>query len=84
MDLVELIRDGDVTAVKAALADGMATDCRDDTGETPLILAAGLGHQELIHHRGQVQSFLRLMGYAPPDIYAPPEAAEEGLAEQPD
>ena len=42
---------------------------------------AGLGYQELIHHRGQVQAFLRLMGYAPPDIYAPAEAAEEALAE---
>lgn len=42
---------------------------------------AGLGYQELIHHRGQVQSFLRLMGFAPPDIYAPAEAAEEALSE---
>jgi uncharacterized damage-inducible protein DinB len=42
---------------------------------------AGLGYQELIHHRGQVQSFLRLMGYAPPDIYAPAEAAQEALSE---
>lgn len=42
---------------------------------------AGLGHQELIHHRGQVQSFLRLMGYTPPDLYAPGEAAEEALSE---
>ena len=34
---------------------------------------ATLGFQELCHHRGQIQSFLRLMGYEPPDIYAPGE-----------
>lgn len=38
---------------------------------------AGLGYQELIHHRGQVQSFLRLMGYTPPDIYTADAPAEE-------
>lgn len=42
---------------------------------------AGLGYQELIHHRGQVQSFLRLMGYAPPDIHPPAAEAEEALSE---
>jgi len=35
---------------------------------------ASLGYEELVHHRGQVQSFLRLMGYDPPDIHAPVEA----------
>ena len=43
--------------------------------------SAGLGYEELVHHRGQVQSFLRLMGYAPPDIHAPAEAAEEAMTE---
>lgn len=43
---------------------------------------ASLGHQELCHHRGQVQSFLRLLGYEPPDIYAGPEAEEEASAEE--
>lgn len=42
---------------------------------------AGLGHQELIHHRGQVQSFLRLMGYTPPDVYAPGEPVEDAPSE---
>jgi uncharacterized damage-inducible protein DinB len=45
---------------------------------------AGLGYQELVHHRGQVQSFLRLMGFTPPEIYptdAPADAAEEASTE---
>jgi uncharacterized damage-inducible protein DinB len=41
---------------------------------------AGLGYQELVHHRGQIQSFLRLMGFTPPDLYAPPEGSEEATA----
>lgn len=30
----------------------------------------GLAYGELLHHRGQVQTFLRLMGIEPPDVYA--------------
>ncbi len=41
---------------------------------------AGLGYEELCHHRGQLQSFLRLLGHVPPDIHTPAEAAEEALA----
>ena len=41
---------------------------------------AGLGYQELVHHRGQVQSFLRIMGLEPPDLYAPTEVSEEAAA----
>ena len=33
-----------------------------------------IGYGELLHHRGQVQSFLRLMGLEPPSIYEPPPA----------
>ena len=40
---------------------------------------ANLGYQELCHHRGQVQSFLRLMGYEPPDIHAPAKAAGQAV-----
>lgn len=38
---------------------------------------ATLGFQELCHHRGQVQSFLRLMGLEPPDIYESAGASGE-------
>ncbi len=31
--------------------------------------AINLAYAELLHHRGQVQSYLRLMGIEPPDIY---------------
>ena len=42
---------------------------------------AALGLQEVTHHRGQIQSFLRLMGYDPPDIYAPADVSEGAVAE---
>jgi len=29
-----------------------------------------IAYGELLHHRGQLQSFLRLMGIEPPDVYA--------------
>ena len=28
-----------------------------------------IGYGELLHHRGQVQSFLRVMGFEPPNVY---------------
>jgi len=31
--------------------------------------AASIGYSELVHHRGQVTSFLRMMGLEPPSIY---------------
>lgn len=38
--------------------------------------AVDMGYAELLHHRGQVQSFLRLMGLEPPDVYDTSPAEE--------
>ena len=43
---------------------------------------ANLGYKELCHHRGQVQSFLRLMGYTPPGIYETPVSGSDETGSQ--
>lgn len=80
---IENVARSELESTLAALDTDMATNTIDYWFGWKLtgLETAGLGHQELIHHRGQVQSFLRLMGFAPPDIYAPAEATEEALPE---
>ncbi len=41
---------GDVRQVDRELARGTAVDCRDDVGETPLMLAAGGGKRDAVDH----------------------------------
>ncbi len=48
MNLFELVRQGELTSLKAALANGAAPDPRNDFGETPLIVAAGAGANAMV------------------------------------
>lgn len=59
-------------ALHAALTDDQAE------AEVPYFFGLNLGgvssltiaHQEFLHHRGQVSTYLRVLGLTPPDIYA--------------
>ncbi len=48
MDLFELIRNNDTDSLKAAIAGGQSSDQRNEFGDTPLILAAGRGADDII------------------------------------
>jgi hypothetical protein len=82
---VEAVARAELESTLAALDANMAAKAIDYWFGWQLtgLETAGLGQQELVHHRGQVQSFLRLMGFTPPDLYAPAEAADTaGAAEE--
>ncbi len=70
---VEAAARREVEGALAALDAGMATRTIPYWfgWEISGLETAALGFEELCHHRGQLQSFLRLMGYTPPDIHAP-------------
>lgn len=48
MDLFELVNHNDINSLRAAIAGGQTSDQRNEFGDTPLIVAAGLGANDII------------------------------------
>ena len=70
--------EGIAAVARAELASAIA-DMTSDLADTKIdfffgfsatgLQSTSIGYSELLHHRGQVVTFIRLMGMEPPNIY---------------
>jgi uncharacterized protein len=64
MELHRAAQAGDVDRILALLAAGAAVDERDDSGDTPLMVAARVGHEAAFIHLLQAGADPNAVGYA--------------------